>query len=575
MSVVASAAVADTGTEVLLVEDNLVDARILEVGLRARGACGVNITHVATMADALRRLERGRFDVVLLDLHLPDSDGLEGVRMVDGAARGVPVVVLTGSDDEDLALNAVKAGAQDYLVKGRGDAETVLRALRYAIERKETQRQLERLAWHDVLTGLANRALFNDRLQHAIARARRLQERVALVYVDLDGFKPVNDTLGHEAGDAVLVEIARRLQAAVRESDTVARLGGDEFAVVLEGMCDDAALAQVADKLVQLLQQPVVLGEERAKLSGSLGVSVFPEDGQDAHGLVRCADGAMYLAKQEGGGCYRFAAAARDHESKPLKSLSARLRESVNRAEFLLLYQPEVHLQTGAVVAAEALLRWRPEEAAAVVEPADFLRDAETAGLMIPLGEWVLRRACRQAAVWRDALGRVLPVSVNVSASQLAAPGFPGLVARVLAEHDLPPAALRLEITEGVLQRETRELDAVLAALAAGGTDVALDDFGSGYSSLSALRGLRLRQVKVAADFVSDPSPSACDGGVAKAIADLARTLGMSVSAKGIENEEQARRFLLAGCELGQGYHIGRPMDAESLLEMARGHAVA
>ena len=392
----------------LLVEDNPGDARLIREMLNEEGSLNTQLTHVECMSDAETHLAKHAVDIILFDLGLPDAQGLEAIRRAHAAAPGVPVVVLTGLDDESMAVQALQLGAQDYLIKGQIEQRGLLRALRYAIERKTMEsaalamaRQMAHSAEHDFLTGLPNRMLLNDRIGQAIALAPRHTKNVAVLFLDLDGFKHINDSLGHPIGDKLLQSIAKRLVDCVRGSDTVSRQGGDEFVVLLSEVeqAEDAAIT--ARRMLQAVAEPHSIDQHDLHVTASIGVSVYPDDGLDAETLIKNADTAMYQAKENGRQSFQFFKPAMNVRAVERQSIEEGLRRALERREFALHYQPKINLTTGAITGAEALIRWMHPTRGSV-SPVDFIPVAEDCGLILPIGAWVLREACEQARAWID-----------------------------------------------------------------------------------------------------------------------------------------------------------------------------
>jgi diguanylate cyclase (GGDEF)-like protein len=416
-------------------------------------------------------------------------------------------------------------------------------------------------AHHDPLTGLASRALFLERLDHGLARAARQRNRTAVLFIDLDRFKTVNDSLGHAGGDALLIEVAIRLRSCLRLTDTAARFGGDEFAVALFDLTADEA-ARIARRILTLLQDPfLVLGKE-VFVDASIGVSVDTDGASSGEDLIRTADLAMYQAKRNGKGrCETFVPAMQDHVTRTL-DLDADLRRAVERDEFALYYQPILGLDDGRIAAVEALIRWRHPERG-IVPPGQFVPLAEETGLIVPIGSWVLREACRQAGAWNAtrAADAQLTVNVNLSARQLQLPDLPAQVARALADGGLDPACLVLEITESLLLHDTDVMIERFRQLKQLGVRLALDDFGTGYSALAYLRRFPIDLIKIDKSFVAEMSGGREASTLARAIVQLGRTLGLVIIAEGIETPDQLAQLRDAGCELGQGYYFAKPLD--------------
>jgi len=445
--------------------------------------------------------------------------------------------------------------------------ETAAALAGMALDRERAQERLARMAHFDDVTGLPNRRLFTDRLSRALGRARRHGGRVAVLFVDLDRFKPVNDTLGHAAGDRVLKAVAARVRDTVREEDTVARLGGDEFTVILEGVAsrDDAVL--VAERLLEATSAPLDLDGQEVAVGASIGITVYPEDGADAAGLVRNADMAMYRAKEEGKGVFCFYDEEMQDQAARRMRVDTALRHALERGEFRVVFQPQVEVPTGRLVGAEALLRWS-NPVLGDVSPDDFIPVLEETGLIFPVGEWVLSEACRRWRGWNACGASRFRVAVNVSGRQLHHARLPDLVRRVLNDTGLKPACLELELTESVVMQNAPETVETLRALERLGVNVAVDDFGTGYSSLSNLKAFPIRALKIDRSFVRDLTTDEGDRAIASAVISLAHSLGLNVIAEGVETAEHLAVLRGMGCDLAQGYLFGRPMEPDAFAEL-------
>ncbi|MGH2969754.1 MAG: putative bifunctional diguanylate cyclase/phosphodiesterase, partial [Solirubrobacteraceae bacterium] len=440
-------------------------------------------------------------------------------------------------------------------------------------ERKAFEEQLAHQAFHDPVTGLANRALFAERVRHAVARVRREHEALAVIFMDLDDFKTINDSLGHAAGDGVLMEVAKRLAGSIRASDTAARFGGDEFAILLEDIEGPQTAADTAERILESLTELLSVEHKELVVRASLGISVIEGDAAaDADELIRNADAAMYIAKRDGKGGYRLFEPAMHEGVLERLELRADLQRAITSDQLELHYQPIVRLRDGSVAGVEALVRWRHPERG-LIPPDLFIPLAEEMGLIVPLGRWVLREGCRRAkefqAAWAD-----VTMSVNLSVKQLQHSDIVGDVRDALAESRLEAPSLTLEITESVMMTDTDLVVQRLEELKLLGVRLAMDDFGTGYSSLSYLSRLPVDILKMDRSFLrAGASPEA--SGLATAVVALGRTLQLDVVAEGIEFPEQRARLRDLGCELGQGYHFARPMDADSTVEYLRSHAEA
>ncbi|MFA5082070.1 MAG: EAL domain-containing protein [Hydrogenophilaceae bacterium] len=429
------------------------------------------------------------------------------------------------------------------------------------------RQQVEFMAHHDALTRLPNRILARDRFEQAIALAARESRKVALLFLDLDNFKNINDTLGHQAGDHLLQQVVGRLNEAVRSSDTISRQGGDEFLVILSGLEDENGADAVARHIVERLGQPIEVDGQELHTSGSIGISIFPDDGDEFDTLLKKADMAMYSAKESGRATYRFFTEEMNVHAFERLQMQNRLRHALAQDEFLLHYQPQVDLKSGRILGFEALLRWHNKELGLVM-PGRFIPVAEESGLILPIGAWVLREACRQAREWQDSLGVRVPVAVNLSALQFRRGGLVETITGVLAETGLEPGLLELELTESML---LHDIDAVLAAMdriRELGVNMSIDDFGTGYSSLTYLKRLPVNRLKIDQSFVRDMMADPDDASIVRAIIQMAHSLKLIVIAEGVEEVEQALWLEREGCEQAQGYHFSRPLPAAAAAEM-------
>jgi diguanylate cyclase (GGDEF)-like protein/PAS domain S-box-containing protein len=436
-------------------------------------------------------------------------------------------------------------------------------------DRKVIQQRIQHLAYHDNLTGLPNRSLLQDRLAHSIARAERTNRKVAVLFIDLDNFKNINDTLGHDVGDELLRQVARRLTECVRAEDTIARQGGDEFIVLCDGLDDGRGASLVAQKILNALRKPFVLGGSDQHVSGSVGIALFPEDGRDAQTLMKNADTAMFHGKTQGKNTYQYFTAQMNVAVKRRMTLESALRRAVMRRDFVLHYQPQIDLDSGEILAVEALVRWKTEDGG-TVSPGDFIPLAEETGLINEIGEWVLREACRQAREWQDMGLAKRRMAVNLSARQFSDRGFLDMVTRILAESGLEPACLELEITESQVMRQTEGMIMLLNKLSEMGVQMAIDDFGTGYSSLSYLKRLPIQKLKIDQSFVRDITVDPNDTAIVVAIINMAKSLDLDTIAEGVETAGQLALLRSKGCHVGQGYYFSAPVRAEVLYPLLK-----
>jgi diguanylate cyclase (GGDEF)-like protein/PAS domain S-box-containing protein len=682
----------------LLVEDNAGDARLIREMLKDQGLNDMETTHVDYLSAAEKHLAEAAVDIILLDLGLPDAQGLEAVRRTHAAAPHVPLVVLTGMDDEALASQSLQEGAQDYLIKDQIDGRSLLRSLRYAIERKameealfvETERaqvtlqcigdavvctdvagkitflnlvaekmtgwpseeasgrpmgevleildaisretipnpmegameknrtahlpansilvrrdgseipiedsvapihdregkaigavivfrdvsaartmalEMAHSAEHDFLTGLPNRMLLNDRVTQAIAMAPRHLKKVAVLFLDLDGFKHINDSLGHPIGDKLLQSIAKRLVGCVRNSDTVSRQGGDEFVVLLSEVDQTESTAITARRMLQAVAGAHSIDHHDLHVTTSIGVSVYPDDGRDAETLIKNADTAMYQAKENGRQSYQFFKPAMNVRAVERQFLEEGLRRALERREFALHYQPKVSLRTGEITGAEALLRWT-HPTRGLVSSAHFIPVAEECGLILPISKWVLREACEQAQTWIDAGLPLGSMAVNVSAMEFRNENFLRGVFTTLEETGLDPKLLELELTESVLMKHAESSEAILKTLRLQGVQVAVDDFGTGYSSLSYLRKFPIDALKIDQSFVRQITTSPDETSIVTAIISMGRSLKLRVVAEGVETRAELAFLQAHECDEAQGYYFSRPVPPREFVRL-------
>jgi diguanylate cyclase (GGDEF)-like protein len=565
-----------TSLSVLLVEDNPDDAELVREMLHDVLGSRLELRHYARLNDALRHLEQSGADCVVLDMGLPDSQGLESVRRIQATCGNVPIVILSGSDDEKTAAQAVQEGAQDYLLKRRVDGQLLSRAIRYAMERKHAELELSHRALHDPVTELPNRTLFLDHLGLALARSGRGPSSLAVLFLDLDRFKTVNDSLGHAIGDRVLVEVAQRILALVRPSDTVARFGGDEFMILCEDLSGEAEAIVVARRLNDGIAAPLIVGGHETFITASIGIAFAGEGDSSPGDLIRGADNAMYRAKERGGG---YDLADEDMHTAAMRRLEteAELHRALDRRELRVVYQPQLDLRTGRVFGVEALVRWE-HPARGLVGPRDFLDVAEETGMIVPIGAWVLEEACRQLSQWTLDDPRIpdLLMCVNVSPRQLSEPGFAQSVDGTLRATSVDPRRVCLEVTETMAARDPVRTLRALQDLKACGVALGLDDFGTGYSSLSVLEQypidiLKIDQALAHVDGAEPAEPQRSR--IVGAIVGVARALQLTTVAAGVEDATQLMLVRELGCDAVQGYHFARPDTSDAVGPLLRREA--
>ena len=506
-----------------------------------------------SMADVLRLIE---------NTGCPPAGNVVGTALQDGQATKETAdctnCILVRRDGFECRIERKVTPIQDQ----HGNVTGAVVAFHDVSAAQAKSLEMSHLAHHDALTDLPNRVLFNDRLKQAIVLADRQNKQLAVMFVDLDHFKKINDSLGHDVGDKLLHSVAARLTTCVRRSDTVSRLGGDEFVILLAQVehAEDAAFS--ARKILRALAAPHLIDNKSLDINVSIGVSTYPNDGQDAEGLMNRADNAMYEAKEHGRNNYQFFRREMHARLAERQSLEADLRCALGRNEFLLHYQPRLRLQTGEITGVEALIRWlHPQRG--ILHPAQFVSIAEECGLIVPIGQWVLLEACKQAQAWRDSGLGVVPMSVNVSAAEFGAKDFLSGVRAVLIATGVEPQHLELELTESVLMRDAEVAMVTLAKLKVMGVQLAIDDFGTGYSSFTYLRRFPSDALKLHQSFVQEITADPGDAAIVSAMINLGRSLKQRVIAEGVETRAQLKFLQLHGCGEAQGYYFSPPVVAE------------
>lgn len=501
----------------------------------------------------------------------------EVFHIVDGASREVAANPAERAMREDKIVGL----ASDCVLLRRGGVESSIEDSAAPIHNREGRvtgavivfhdvsesramaAKMAHLAHHDFLTGLPNRVLLTERLAQAIGLARRRGKQVALLFIDLDFFKHINDSLGHVIGDRLLQAAADRLVSCVRKTDTVCRQGGDEFVILLSEIEQVQDAARVADKLLLAFANPALVDGHELHVSLSMGISVYPDDGLSAEAVLQNADTAMYYAKANGRNNYQFFRTDMNSRAVQRLFVESSLRRALKLGEFLLYYQPQIDLVSGAMTGAEALIRWQDPQLG-IILPAQFVPVAEESGLIVPIGRWVLREACWQVRKWQEAGLATVPVSVNISAAEFRHKDFLAGVAQILAETGLAPHFIELELTESILMHDATSSASVLAALKAMGMKLAIDDFGTGYSSLSYLKRFPIDTLKIDQSFVRDVATDADDASIVGAVIEMGRNLKQRVIAEGVETSAQLDFLRAQHCAEGQGFHLGRPLTADA-----------
>lgn len=588
----------------LLIVDDIADNRIILSRRLLRR--GFDVVEASGGREALALISQQSFDVVLLDIMMPDLDGVAVLKIIreSHSASTLPVIMVTANGQSADTVMALTLGANDYVTKpvdfpvvlarievqvARKRAEEALRLTNEQlehrvetrtaelsqlnaqlaseiVERRRSEAEMKHIAHHDALTGLANRVLFQDCLRQAMNEADEKGEAVAVLCLDLDRFKEVNDTFGHPAGDMLLRAVAQRLLTAVRVEDTVARMSGDEFAIIQPrpaASSNPDSTEALATRLLDVFQEPFQLGDEVYRCGVSIGAALLPFDATNADDLLKSADIALYQSKSEGGGAYRRFDADMSAALEIRRGFEQDLRQAVANNEFELHYQPLVDIDTQSVFGCEALIRWR-HPVRGFVQPTDFIPIAESTGLIVEIGEWILRTACAEAAHWPAAI----KVAVNLSPVQLTKSGLVEAVTEALEAAKLDPKRLELEIIESTLLENTEPVLGTLWDLKKLGIEIVMDDFGTGYSSLGYLRKFPFDKIKVDRSFVTDMGSSTESIAIVRAVVGLATGLGMTTVAEGVETAEQLGSLQAEGCEQAQGFYFSKPRPAAEIRAM-------
>lgn len=550
----------------LVAEDDLTANRLDEV-LKRPEATPFEITRVLRVEEALHMLHGAQFDAMLIDLSVHEAEGLDSLMRARAAASSVPIVVLTYQRDEETAMRAARAGAQDYLAKGEVTPELISRTLVHAIERHRILQDLTKakqrhqfLATHDSLTELPNRYWFMEHLEATMTTSKRRQSQMAVLFFDLDGFKAVNDNLGHALGDELLTDVARRLERVIRKNDVVARIGGDEFLAAIQDIPDEEGALALADKIRREIEQPYHLENNECWISASVGISIYPQHGEDADALIQSADTAMYQAKTSGKNCVHLYNSEMTDKAAERFELVNGLREAIHSGQLHLMFQPQVQVATEEIIGVETLVRWE-HPTRGMVSPQEFIQVAEETGVMVQLGEWVLQSACEAAVSWEGL--KSVRVAVNISGRQIEQPNFAERVAKTLEETGLPASRLELELTESLAASEATLK--VLEELRALGISVAIDDFGTGYSTLTLLRRLNVDRLKIDQSFVRGAAQTDPDGVIIEGIIHIARGLGIEVMAEGVETVDEMQLLLDRNCTQMQGYLFSKPVGRDEI----------
>lgn len=559
--------------DILLIDDDAVDRISTIRTLKASDLPLGNIDQAQTAKDGIRMASLHNYGVVLLDYQIPPYTGIEILREIRGGNDySTAIVMVSHSNDEDLALSCIEAGAQDFVMKSELSATRLKRAILIASERHDLEMQvrdshdrLRHLAERDSLTGLRNRYFFDEALKDAVSKATRSKQQLALILLDIDKFKNINDTLGHQAGDYFLQQTARRLEKPVRESDKLCRLGGDEFAILVFDLVHPTQIRLLANRICDALATPIEIQGESHDITASIGIATYPDCATDAVGLMKCADVAMYRAKELGRNQVQYYSREFHEQMQSRVRLENELKQALADNQLTLFYQPQIDAQSGKMSSVEALIRWR-HETRGLLAPITFIPIAEESNLIIEIGRWVIKTACQQLHDWKKRLSLqdiTFSIAINLSAQQLKDSGLSVFIENCLREYDIPPSDIELELTEGSLENSIEAID-VLQRLEGLGVKLALDDFGTGYSSLSHLKEYPFSVLKIDKSFVQGIHDNK-QASLLNAICSFAQSLGYETVAEGVETEEQKAFCHKLNVTRFQGFLFSKPISAQEL----------
>jgi diguanylate cyclase (GGDEF)-like protein len=521
-----------------------------------------DIVEAADGLEAIKAVEKYHPALILLDAVMPGIDGFTTCQQIkEKGHTDIPIMMITGLDDDASVERAYEVGAIDFITKPIKWA-VLKHRVKSVVAKVIAERKVQLLAYRDTLTDLPNRLLFADRLEQAVIRSERSRTSMALMLVDIDDFKLVNDSFGHDAGDKLIKAVGHLISKSLRRADTIARLGGDEFAVIIEGIDSPDDAISIADNLTTILEHNVRLDDQETYTSASIGIAVYPDDGKDARTLLKNADTAMFRAKENGRHCFQFYKPEMSVTAMERLDLENSLKAAFENDEFVIHYQPVVDIHKNEIVSVEALLRWQHPEKG-MIQPADFITIIEDCGLIVALGEWLIYTVCKQIHTWQKAGLTGQRVSINLAPRQFKEQNLLATFAQAMDEHNVEASSLSVEITERTLIDNVGEVETTLKKLREMGMQVLLDDFGTGYASLAYLKEFPVDVVKIDRAFVTGIPDNKEDSAIVDAIAGLTRGLKLELLAEGVENERQLSVLKSVGCQYAQGYYWSRALPGE------------
>ena len=562
-----------------IVDDDLAIRLLMRASLEK---AGFRVTEAENGLIAVSEFKRLKPDAVLLDVMMPELDGFDTCRAIRKLSGGehIPILMVTGLEDIDAIHRAFDSGATDFITKPLNwtilnyRVKYMLRASAAFYDVIDKQKQIQELAFFDHLTGLANRTMFKDTLKIALAESVDKKIQLAVMFMDLDRFKTINDTLGHQVGDILLKNVAERISGCIRETDSfsrlknrhrqscISRLGGDEFAITLPHLKNPENAGRVARRINETLTEPFQIEDHEVFISASIGISIFPLDGSDAEVLMKRADLAMYHAKEKGKNSFKFYKKSLDIKAREQLEFENDVHKAVNNEEFVLYYQPQVSMHDGRITGAEALTRWE-HNSRGMISPAEFIPAIEELALIIPFTDWVIRQTGKQQLAWRQKGLSAKRIAINISSKHFAQQQIPDKISKILLKYNLSATFLELELTESVLAQQNAETLSILRELKEMGLSISVDDFGTGYSSLSYLKTFPVDIVKIDRFFIKDILTSSQDAAIVKAIIVMAQSMDMKVVAEGIEEKEQFDLLQKMGCDYGQGFLFSPAVPAD------------